>query len=378
MIRWVRKGLYALEINVNRLLGREMIPVKPDELNVETCSACNLACRFCAYPKKTSPKVSMKDESFYDCIEQAVALGYRKFMLTPSTGDIFMDHHVFRKLQYLDEHPLVGEYHFYTNLTIPKPDDVTRLMACTKLKGLTISVYGHDLESFKSITGGTDKLYARLMANLERLLELAPRRTFALTVRLQSTKDGMRKASRNVSDVFARFKQAGVALDRSTIYHSWAGLVTDQDVQGLDIDLKEADVVYKKGACMLMFTGVQVMATGVVHACSCVDVDGALEIGNLHEKPLHEIVSTRNPTYMKLIADQQRGEFLPVCQSCAFYKSIYHGRRGPTQTLQAFKDMLDAKAQALSSAGVPKSTAEPATATDDSPSRATPERTGTY
>jgi MoaA/NifB/PqqE/SkfB family radical SAM enzyme len=339
----VRKALYTVEINLNRLMGREMVPVQSNVLNIETTSACNLACRFCAYVKKESPKISMRDEFFFDCVGQAVELGYREFHLTPSTGDIFMDHHIFNKLQFLDAHPLVEGYSFYTNLTIPKLKDVERLVACKKLKHLVISVYGHDLPSFMAITGGSAKLHARLLANLEKLLELVHLKTFDLTVRLQSTKDGPRKASQDVLDIFVRFERAGVRLNRTAIYHSWGGLITQDDVKGLAIDIKDSDVVYKKGACVLLFTGVQVMATGIVHACSCVDVDAALTIGNLHDTPLRDIISTRNPAYMSLIEEQQRGQFRPVCQSCGFYKSIYHLRRGATQTVNDYKDKLDAK-----------------------------------
>lgn len=54
--RMVRNAASALEINFNRLLGREFIPAQPDMLCIETSSLCNLKCRFCAYVKKHSPK----------------------------------------------------------------------------------------------------------------------------------------------------------------------------------------------------------------------------------------------------------------------------------------------------------------------------------
>src|SRR4051812_43990651 len=86
-----RNLLSAVEINVNRLAGREFVPATRDLLFIETSSLCNLKCRFCAYEKKHSPKVSMKDEFFIDCVAQALNLGYRRFELTPCTGDVFMD-----------------------------------------------------------------------------------------------------------------------------------------------------------------------------------------------------------------------------------------------------------------------------------------------
>jgi sulfatase maturation enzyme AslB (radical SAM superfamily) len=68
------------------------------------------------------------------------------------------------------------------------------------------------------------------------------------------------------------------------------------------------------------------MATGLVHACACIDVNASLQMGDLNKQPLSEILSTKNQQYMDLIVEQKRGEFREVCQGCAFYRSIYHQR----------------------------------------------------
>jgi 2-iminoacetate synthase ThiH len=102
LIKRVRNLRNAVSININRARGREFIPNYRGSLAIETSSVCNLACRFCAYPKKTSPKVVMKDAFFKDCVRQALDMGYRNFPLTPCTGDIFMDRGIF-KFKFLDE-----------------------------------------------------------------------------------------------------------------------------------------------------------------------------------------------------------------------------------------------------------------------------------
>src|SRR5258707_12699349 len=104
--------LSSLEVNFNRLLGREFVPTQPDMLHIETCSSCNLKCVFCAYEKKQSAKIAMKDELFADLIVQAVNMGYRRFQLTPFAGDLFMDHHSFNTLQILYENPQLQQYPF--------------------------------------------------------------------------------------------------------------------------------------------------------------------------------------------------------------------------------------------------------------------------
>ena len=341
--------LSAVEINVNRLADRQFIPAQQEFLAIETSSVCNLKCVFCAYTKKTTPKISMTNAFFADCVEQAVAMGYRRFTLTPNTGDVFMDRHIFDKMELLDAHPGVQDYSFYTNLTIPKPKDVDRLMRMKKLQHVNVSVYGHDAASFVAITKSTEKVYRRLLTNLDVLLNHADPAKRNLDIAVRSTRDMPRKPSTDLLQLLDRFKQAGIAVRLSHLYHDWGGQVSEADTKGLAIEFSDSRKIYKNGACALLFTGMQVMATGVVHACACVDVDAQLEIGNLNEKPLREIISTQNPAYMALIEEQQRGLFKPVCQSCGFYKSIYHNRSMyrkdgiATQSIDEFKARLDAK-----------------------------------
>src|SRR5947209_7216196 len=116
--RSIRNFASGMEVRLNRSLGREFIPKRADTLSIETSSLCNLKCRFCAYEKKQSPRVTMKHEFFVDCVTQALDMGYHRFHLTPCTGDVFMDRHIFNKVDFLDCNPRVEGYEFFTTFTI--------------------------------------------------------------------------------------------------------------------------------------------------------------------------------------------------------------------------------------------------------------------
>jgi sulfatase maturation enzyme AslB (radical SAM superfamily) len=346
--RKLKNAVVRAEIAVNRLLGREFIPVDLGAFNVETTSACNLKCRFCAYEKKQSARVSMSNETFADVVGQVIRLGFDEFHLTPCTGDVFMDRHVFEKLAFLDAHPKVKSYHFFTNLTIPTHDQLMRLMGLKKLERIMVSVYGHDEASFVAITKSTPRIYRRLLANLETVLEHLDRWPFGLSIGHRSTFDAPAADASELMGMLARFREAGVAVNASHgVYNNWGGYITQDDVAGLDMYVTPADSTVKSGACVKLFDSVQVMATGVVNACACRDVDATLAIGNVASKPLAEIISARNAAYRKIIDEQQAGNFRPVCASCDFYRSIYHQpknyRRGKvaTQTLDEFMGKLD-------------------------------------
>lgn len=348
------KNLYSIaEINLNRLAGREMVPVQSDVLGIETSSVCNLDCCFCAYPKKQSPRITMKHEFFVNCVQQALALGYSRFFLTPNTGDIFMDRQMFEKLDLLEQADGVKTYQFHTNFTIPNPKEIERLIGLDKLKFLTISVYGHDADTFIKVTKSTEKVYRRLVSNLETLLGMLDRAKCTIDIAIRSTLDMPRGAETDLLKLLDRFKAAGIKVKRSSLYHNWGGAVSAEDVKGLAIDVKKPDAIYKRGACTLLFTGVQIMATGLVHACACVDTEATLRIGDLNERPLREIISAQNPEYMKLIEQQQQGVFPPICLECGFYKSIYHMRTSyrkdgtATQSIADFKAGLEARTAAV-------------------------------
>lgn len=351
---YLRNLLIRLEIGVNHALGRQFIQRDRTLFHIETSSACNLKCRFCAYTKKSTPTVGMSYDDFIAVVHQALDLGYRRFELTPCTGDVYMDRSFARKLAFLEQNDRVESYEFFTNLTIPKPETVAQLAALKKLKHLTVSVYGHDLPSFIAITEGTVKLYERLKANLEALLAVRQRASYELAIGLRSSRTRPKGEKSDLMQIVDRFREAGIEIWVAPgVYNNWGGFISQKDVEGLDMRINSTESAYKYGACEKLFNSVQVTATGVVNACACRDVDATLQIGNVKTEALADIVSPDNPRYMKIIEDQQRGEFAPICRSCDFYKSIYHHRSHyrrdgvETMSLDEFKQQLADRRAAL-------------------------------
>jgi MoaA/NifB/PqqE/SkfB family radical SAM enzyme len=331
-------------LNGNAWRGREFIPAQRELLCVETSSICNLNCRICGYGKKQSPRLRMPDALFHACIDQAVDMGIQRFQLTPMTGDVFMDPRFMDRLEFLDSHPKVKSYEFFTNFTIPNEARIEHLFGLKKLRQLVVSIYGHDVDSFVAIAQSEPRIYRRLLNNLESLYQRLEQRRFHLEFGLRTVRRISSDSDSDLLRILERFREAGIRTRRSRVYNNWGGLVSNADVEGLDIEITTADAVYKKGVCTMMFTDVQVMATGVVNACACRDVDATLRIGNLKEQPLREIFSRHNQAYMTLVQEQQEGYFRSICRSCDFYKSIYRKRssnRGQNSlTLDEFMERL--------------------------------------
>jgi len=322
-LRYVRDFVV---LNANYYRGREFIPDNFHSLAIQTSGLCNLRCRFCAYTKKRTARVCMSNDFFAECVEQALALGVWRFHLTPPTGEVFMDRGFHEKLEFLERHPKVGCFSFFTNFTIPSREQIERLTRLSKLESLTVSVYGHDLESFKTITRAGETVFRRLIANLQTLLGLRETSRCGISIGVRTYRGRRGPATGELAGILEAFRSAGVPVHFSRRYSNWGGHVADSDVEGMDIEIIPPDAVYKKGACSVLFTGIVVTPTGLVNACLCRDADATLSIGDLRETPLREILSPRNGAYLDLIREQQRGHFRRICRNCDLYRSIYRER----------------------------------------------------
>lgn len=337
-----------LEINRNLYFNHPFIQEPIDSLNIELCSICNLNCCFCAYGKKKTLRHIMSNNFFFDVIEQATDKGYTKFGLTPTTGDVFIDPGFLDKLLFLENHNRVREYSFFTNFILPNEEKIYRLLTLKKMKELIVSVYGHDEQSFKNLTRSNSVSYRRLIANLNYFKEhvyLAPY-TIEIGWRTYSTLKTMGMSE--LAEIINTMKnQCGIRVRRSKSYNNWGGIITQDDVQGLDVVLGDQCHVYKKGACSLLFNRLQVMANGIVNACACRDVNATLQIGDLNKEPLSHIVSSKNDRYMSIIENQQKGVYNDVCSNCDFYKSIYRhrsafwGNKNYLSSVEEFKQRID-------------------------------------
>ena len=106
------------------------------------------------------------------------------------------------------------------------------------------------------------------------------------------------------------------------IYDNWGGKVSQEDVKDFGIDLKEGHF-RKMGPCTMIFSRLNIGANGTVNACHVRDADYTLKIGNIKEKSLKEILSSKNEKYLEIINAHKSGNLPKVCKSCDVYSSIY-------------------------------------------------------
>lgn len=323
-----------IAITRNRLANRTYVPAPRNAISIETSARCNLACKFCAYPKR-GPGAFMDQPAFEDAVDQALDLGYREIWLTPMLGEVFADPRWREKFAYLERQPRLERFGFYTNFIMPAPADVADLSGFSKLTAIHISIYGHDAESFRRVATKPVAQFDRLMANLDALAKrlddgpLGIDLNFSIRTFGAITWDNMPRTDL-IGRLQALRERGAATIMLSKDFDNWGGSITKADVAELGTELTDGRGIYMRGACTVLFATPQIASDGSVRACACRDVDGSLTLGNLRDRPLAELHSWSNPKFRAIVEDQQAGVFLDNCRTCSMYRSIHdHRTAGP-------------------------------------------------
>lgn len=316
-----------ITMKINRLFKNEFIPNPKEHLYIEVSNICNLRCKFCGYSKSLMNKKSiMSNEMFFDIINRATEFGYSTFGLTPIVGEVFVDRNFINKIKFLENHPKVKNYSFFTNFTLVDKNIINELFKTKKVKEMYISLYGHDFTSFINVTRGNKKTYETLLSNLHYLLKKCKEINFTLSFGLRTNRsfESLEKCESDLCEVVRNIvKITGSPIHILKSFNTWGGLITQKDVNGLDMIINDPLKFHKNGACSLIFYKNQVMVDGRINACACRDIHATLQIGDIRIQSFENVYSVRNKGYINLIEKQQQGKFNSICEMCDFYRSIY-------------------------------------------------------
>jgi sulfatase maturation enzyme AslB (radical SAM superfamily) len=315
-------------------------------LYVMPSTVCNLKCRFCAYPKTSIAKRFMPQELFAEVIDKACAYGFTTFGLTPLLGEALIDPRFLDKLELLERHPEVTSYSFCTNFTVADPRFLDRLTQLEKLQWMSVSLYGHDEESFTRVTAAPPRLFLDVLRNLERLCDWP---AIASHVELRIRTAGPFEPGQChprlrdlLDELTAKGVRVRIPVDR---FSNWGGLISTADVAGLDIQLKPQPV--KGGSpCAFLFYKHTVLPDGRLNACYADDGNATMVIGDLSRQSFEEIYSLRNDAYVELLLSHFEQRWSPTCRACTGYRSVrdqhysYAFHRRPFLSMSEFLDTL--------------------------------------
>lgn len=314
---------YRFTVPFFRFFKRPMIE-SPSGFSVETSSICNFNCVFCAYQhttKKMRQIMSLND--FKLSINEIAKNEGNTITLTPLTGDIFTDRRgVHAKLRFLEIHKGIKNYSFTTNISLLDEKNIIFLKRLNKLKNLKISIYGHDEDSFNKIT--QTRLYSKVYENLLCLKSNIAFFNFKVQFGIRSYMDFNFDNSNTpmINLIKSLKKNNNVSVDFHRHYTNWGGYVSDQDLKGLPIILKDDKKGYKSGPCARLFN-YMILSNCDVILCACRDAMREMVVGNLKNNSLKDIISISNPKYKKWIDDQEKNIFNGPCNGCDMYRPVY-------------------------------------------------------
>ena len=249
--------------------------------------------------------------------------GGDNIVLTPLTGDIFTDRKgIDAKLKFLEDHKDVKKYSFTTNISLLEEKNILFLQTLKKLDNLKISIYGHDEDSFNKIT--QTKLYNKVYKNLLCLRDNIKLFNFKVQFGIRSYMDfNFNNSNTPLINLIKSIQQiSNAGIDYHRHYTNWGGYVSDEDLKGLPIILKDDKKGYKSGPCARLFN-YMVLSNCDVILCACRDAMREMVIGNLKNNSLKDIISINNPRYKKWIDDQENDKFNGPCNGCDMYRPVY-------------------------------------------------------
>ncbi len=357
--RRLKRPIYNVRLRLNRLIGRSFVE-SFSFFSFEIAGICNLACRFCAYPKKEIGKSVMSLETFSALLEQSLDLGYRDVGLTPMTGEVFMDKNIIEKMEVLEKNPRVRSFWFYSNFILVDEEKINRMSKMRKIgPEFYISLYGHNQAMFCKVTNRPEKQYWRLIDNLNYLADVAPEFDCIIDVGIRTSASFFWKPEPGNTDepnpllraINRVMENRNCRYSGNVIrYDSWGGWVSQEDVEGLDMKVVDAAGAKtpKVGACALIFDRPIIFADGRVNACHCRGMDRSLVIGDVHNSSLSEIFSLNNKQFTALIDRQQKGDFPTACHDCSMYRSIYRSlKRTPTISIEEYFRIVRERPESL-------------------------------
>lgn len=314
--------LLASTLGENAARADLRVPNPRECLYVVPSTICNLKCRFCAYPKSTLDRRVMPHRLFVEVIDKACDYGFDTFGLTPLLGEALTDPHFQEKLEHLERHSGVRAYSFTTNFTLASATFIDGLRHLKKIRWLSISIYGHDEDTFFRITQAGPQHFHVLLDNLARLIEW-PAVAVHVELRLRTSGEiSEDQCHPRLREILSQYRARNVRIripnDR---YSNWGGIISPSDLLGLNIRLKP-EPEKTNVPCVFLFHKHTVLPDGRLNACYAEDGNATMIIGDLTRQRFDEIYSIHNVSYMNLIRSHFEGRYNKTCHECTGYRSV--------------------------------------------------------
>lgn len=313
----------VLEKIVYRYKGREIleymrsiIAVRSIMLDLETYSACNAKCVFCARRKLPQTKELMSIDLFKRICSEYSAMGGGYLGFSPLLADPLLDPFLLERIEIVKKNFSTISLHLFTNgIALQKFSDDQLIRILSGLKYINISLGGLARDSYR-IMMGVDQ-FETVWESLERLSRINQKLGHTCKLTLHIRTHQIREAVK--SPALVKLRESGYdCSDIMNAFSSWDGLITQDDLP------EGATLIKRNNAgckipCLIPMSYMMIMPDGRVLACGCIDAKESTRIGHLDNSTLMEI--WQGPELKALRSSFINGNLYPVCKPCGYYRN---------------------------------------------------------
>ena len=276
---------------------------------VELTNVCGLSCSFC--PTKELPNKQMDLEFFESIIKQAKH--YTKEIACHVVGDPLTQSNLFEYLDIIDKHGLKAML-TTSGYYLKKHSYDTLFHPCVKQINISLNSFN------KNDTSLTFEQYMKSILNLCEA-KLQREEELFINLRVWNLDELMSEHSFN-ERLFKKLEDAfETSLDLKSIYTNRPKSIRLASKILVHFDnyfewpsLKNN--TYGHGTCQGLQSHVAILASGKVVPC-CLDCDGIIELGDLHNDTLQTILSSKRAVSM--IEGFKEGKASEeLCQKCSY------------------------------------------------------------
>ena len=282
---------------------------------VELTNVCGLSCSFC--PTKELPSKEMDLEFFESVIKQA--RNYTKEIACHVVGDPLTQSNL---SDYLD---IIHKYGLKAMLTtsgyfLKKHSYDTLFHPCVKQINISLNSFN------KNDTSLTFEQYITPVLNLCKA-KLERQEELFINLRVWNLDEMMSERAFNDTLFNKLSNEFNVTLDLDNIYKEKPKSIRLDNKILVHFDnyfewpsLKNQN--YGDGTCQGLQSHIAILASGKVIPC-CLDCDGVIELGDLHEESLEKILSNRRTVNM-LEGFKEGRAIEELCQKCSYKERFNH------------------------------------------------------
>ena len=312
----LRRVMRGILLNGRLSRVRRVLERKPLLLKIETINACNARCVFCPYEKMKRKKTILSEALYKKALSDYSELDGGPVSLTPVVGDFLLDPDVCSRLRIAREYQAITDLTFTTNLVAhERLSSEAWKYILSETRCVTVSLGGYDEKTYEELYG--IDAFDVVMAGVRRLAKIRTEhhlKKVSLVVALRFRDEAQSSMRQNIVESLRSIGCDHVSFISK--FSNWGGKVDDVCLSS-GLQVWRSGVF--RGPCVMPATALAVLSNGRITACSCVDCEGELDMGDIAMDSLSSVWTGEPLSCLR--KGFSVGKVPSLCRACSFYSS---------------------------------------------------------